>query len=51
MEEGNLEYNSGNQAAAVTGSHFKNSGTIQRSGQLVPVGWKRVVGEPEQGQV
>ena len=50
MEE-ELEYNSGNQAAALSGSHFKNSGAIRRSGLLVPVDWKQVVEGPEQGQV
>ena len=49
--EKELEYNSGNQAAALSGSHFKNSGVIWRSGQLAPVGWRQAVGGPEPGQV
>ena len=36
--EEELEYNSGNQAAALSGSHFKNSGIVQQSGQLELVG-------------
>ena len=39
------EYNLGNQAAALAGSHFKNSDVAQLFGRLAPVGWQSVVGE------
>ena len=39
-----LEYKSGNQAAALSGSHLKNSGVIQQFGQQGIVGWRQVIG-------
>ena len=42
-----LEYRSGNQAAALSGSHLKNSDVVRQFGQQGIVDWQRVVGEPE----
>ena len=46
-----LEYKSGNQAAALSGSHLKNSDVAQQFGQQEIVDWQRVVREPELDRV